>query len=1781
MYFINSCKKLKFSLPIFLIILLFVVSVTFGTIGSAADLSFFRQTGEGTSLLQFFSNKGITGEATDRLNLTAINNGSTNENQAALFDVNATFTVTSLNDAGAGSLRKAIADANAAAGDDIITFDPTLTGTITLTGGELLINSNISISKTGTGTISVSGNNASRVFSIASGAVVSINNISIINGKAEGTGGGILNVGTLTLTNSTVSGNTVVYTGAVSGKADGGGIYNFGSLSLQSTTLKNNTAQVINLGSANGGGLSNAGTTVVTNSSVISNNLIGKPDAFGGGIFNNGTLSVINSTVGNNSAAANAASSKGQGGGLYNNAPGTLTIRNSTVSFNTADAMTADGGGIYAPSGTSVTISNTIVSSNNTNNNGTASIRDFSGIAASEGNNLISNSTGSTGWVSSDKLDQPALLAVLGNYGGPTQTFGLLPNSPAVNAGNNTNAPATDQRGAARIIGGTIDIGSFENNPTGAIAAIPNGTVGTAYNQNLAVTQPSTLTFAVISGTLPPGLTLTPAGNLTGNPTTGGRFSFVVSITDSSGSVNFKDYSLFIPFAITNLNDSGAGSLRKAIVDANNTAGDDTITFQPGLSGTLTLAGELSINSNINIVGTGAGNLIISGNNASRIFNIAANSIVNISGANISQGKAEGSGAGILNAGTLNLTNVVVTDNTAAYSGTSAGSVGGGGISNSGTLTLLNSTVKNNTAQVTNLGTADGGGISNTGTATLTNSTVSSNVLLGKPTANGGGISNNGTFNISNSTIGNNTATANSAASGSPTAQGGGIWNGSQGMLTIRNTTIGFNAAAAATANGGGIFNTTGGTVTIGSTIASDDTTVINGVTTIKDTAGAYASEGKNLVSNSTGSTGWISGDKLNQPALLTPLGSYGGPTQTFGLLPNSQAINAGNNTNAPATDQRGAARIIGGTIDIGSFENNVTGVLSAIPNTSVGGTYSQSLAVAQPSTLTFSIADGALPPGLAISTDGVITGSATTGGTFNFTVAVADANGFVGYKQYTLVVTCTYSINPTSQSFSGAGGFGTVDAIANSGCSYTIFTNNAAFITVTTSSVGNGNTTVGFTVAANTGPARTGSITIANLVFTINQDSGCAYTLSAASASIAAGGGTGGFNVVSESGCSWTAVSNASWITVNTASGTGNGPVTFSVAANTGPARTGTITVGGQTFTVNQASGCSYMLNPPLTGFDASGGTGSFAVSTASNCPYTAVSSSPWITINSGGSGTGNGSVTFTVAANTGTARTGTITVGTQTFTVNQASGCTYSISVAVANFSEIGGNGSVNVSTGSGCTWTAVSNVSWITISSGASGAGGGTVNFVVASNSGAPRTGTLTIAGQTFTVNQTGCEYILSPGSTNFSSSGGSGSFTVTATPGCGWTAVSSASWISIVSGAATGNGSVTFSVQSNIGPARTGTININGQTFTVSQAGGCSYSLFPIGASFPASAGSSNFNLNVGAGCQWTAVSNVPWLTVTSPGSGTGSVLVTFSAQTNTGAARSGTITVGGLTFTVTQAAGTSASRVAFDFDGDGKADISVFRPTGGFWYLLNSASGFAGSQFGDTNDKIVPADYDGDGKTDLAVYRGGTWYLQRSSQGFIGFSFGAADDIPQPADFDGDGKADLAVWRPSNGTWYVFNLATNQFTSFQFGAGTDKPVVGDYDGDGKADYAVFRPSNGTWYIQRSQLGFTGIQFGDAADKPVPADYDGDGKTDVAVFRPSNGTWYQQRSTAGFAGVQFGVSTDLPTPADYDGDGKADIAVYRSGTWYLLRTTAGFLGTAFGAATDKPAPNAYIP
>ena len=265
-----------------------------------------------------------------------------------------------------------------------------------------------------------------------------------------------------------------------------------------------------------------------------------------------------------------------------------------------------------------------------------------------------------------------------------------------------------------------------------------------------------------------------------------------------------------------------------------------------------------------------------------------------------------------------------------------------------------------------------------------------------------------------------------------------------------------------------------------------------------------------------------------------------------------------------------------------------------------------------------------------------------------------------------------------------------------------------------------------------------------------------------------------------------------------------------------------------------------------------------------------------------------------------------------------------------------------------------------------------------------------------------------------------------------------------------------------------------------------------------------------------------------------------------------------------------------TKANYDYDGDGRADLSVFRSSNGFWYLNRSTQGFTSFQFGLPTDKIAPADFDSDGKTDISVFRDGLWYwIASSNNQFNAVQFGLANDIPVPADFSGDGRAELAVYR--EGFWYTLNLANNQFQVVQFGLSTDKPVVGDYDGDSRSDYAVYR--DGTWYLLQSTEGFAAIQFGLPTDRLVPADYDGDGKTDIAVYR--NGTWYLLGSSQGFAAFQFGIASDTPAPADYDGDGRADTVVYRDGAWYLWQTTNGFAAIQFGLASDKPVLAAYLP
>jgi RHS repeat-associated protein len=256
----------------------------------------------------------------------------------------------------------------------------------------------------------------------------------------------------------------------------------------------------------------------------------------------------------------------------------------------------------------------------------------------------------------------------------------------------------------------------------------------------------------------------------------------------------------------------------------------------------------------------------------------------------------------------------------------------------------------------------------------------------------------------------------------------------------------------------------------------------------------------------------------------------------------------------------------------------------------------------------------------------------------------------------------------------------------------------------------------------------------------------------------------------------------------------------------------------------------------------------------------------------------------------------------------------CVPTLSPTGASLPQGGGTGSVNVSTSSGCSWTATSNASWITITSGASGVGAGAVSYSVAANGGAQRSNTITINGQAFNIiqapNPASCGYALNKTGESISEQGGSGALTLTTGAGCPWTATSNASWLSVTS-AASGNGSATinYSVAANSGQQRVGVITVGGQTFTVTQApnqASCAFALNPSSWQYPVEGGSGSFSVTTGAGCFWDAATTVGWVTITSGATGVGNGVVGFTVQANNGGSRTGGISVRGQVFTITQA-----------------------------------------------------------------------------------------------------------------------------------------------------------------------------------------------------------------------------------------------------------------------------------
>ena len=643
----------------------------------------------------------------------------------------------------------------------------------------------------------------------------------------------------------------------------GGNTSNFSPF-IVSTTATLNGLTIANGHNSDGGAIINQGTLTLTNCTLSDNSA-----NTGGGILNAGTLTLTNCTLSNNSANF--------GGAVCNN--DTLTLTNCTLSGNSAHFT---GAGIFFNTAGSATLVNTIVA------NSTGS--DLHGTFAGT-NDIIDDGSGSG---LTNPLNVNPQLSALGNYGGPTETFALLPGSPAIAAGTPIGAPATDQRSALRPL--VPSIGAYE----GA--------------------------------------------------------DFIVTSTSNDSSVIGS-----LPYEVGQANLDTSGEQLTISFDATDFADPQTITLAATLDLTNTHAGDV-----IDVEGSTAG-VTIDGNHAVQVFNVGAGTTAIFNNFTIAHGSST-NGGGIYNRGTLTLTSCTLSDNSVTgvggailnagaltvsdctLSGNSSGNAGGGIYYSRGTLTLTNCTLSGNTATngggifsdqaltlanctlTGNQASADAGGIYSLGSLMLTNSTLSGNSAQ----YSGGGITNVGTLTLTNCTLSGN-STTNSG--------GGGINNG--GSLTLTNCTLSGNSAGT---SGGGINN--GGTLTVTNCTLSGNSAKTGGgieneggSATLINTIVANSTSGGDLGGSFTGTNDLIgdgSGSGLTSPLSgdpkLSALGYYGGPTETFALLPGSPALGAGTSTGAPTTDQRGAVR--SNPPSIGDFE----GVGYIVTNTSNDGSVTGSL---------------------------------------------------------------------------------------------------------------------------------------------------------------------------------------------------------------------------------------------------------------------------------------------------------------------------------------------------------------------------------------------------------------------------------------------------------------------------------------------------------------------------------------------------------------------------------------------------------------------------------------------------------------------------------------------------------------------------------------------------------------------------------------------------------------------------------------------------------------------
>jgi len=864
--------------------------------------------------------------------------------------------VTNSNDTGAGSLRQAVLDA---CSGSTITFDMTQVTSPISISTYILINKNLIIQGPGANVLTIKNtgpNNDSRSYDFNISPAVNV-----------------------TISGLTLSGGNTTFTNY----NNGGAISNSGNLTVDRCTISNNSAWWC------GGILSYSGTVYITNSTITGNNATGYNS--GGLEVNGGTVNVINSTISGNT---------GKSGGGIQVQNGTLNITNSTISNNTAPS----GGGIIWFNGT-INVKNSIIAGNIVTTTGP----DYFGTVISQGNNLIGKTDGSSGWVASDLTGTIAaplnpLIATLANNGGTTYTQALLPGSPAINAGTNTGAPATDQRNIARIL--PTDIGAFESQ--GFTMAISGGnnqstTIGTSFANPLSVTVASAFSEPVDGGqvlftppasgassmilgnpaTISGGIATT--GTITANLTGGGPYTVTVSangvptpvnfsLTNSDPCSNFSNNRAYVNASATGANNGGNWSdaftsLQSALA-VTGTCGITEIwvakgTYYPdegtgqtdnnvnstfalingvaiygGFVGTETTLGDRNWRTNVTIL---SGDIDKDNNIANNAYHVTTGSGTN---------------------------NTAVLDGFTVIGGNSICTVscGAGGQSGGGMLNISGSPTVSNCIFTGNIAAQFGGGMANiTSSPTITNCTFSGNSysqVIVESNA-GGGMYNEG----SSPSMVNCIFSGNSAVT-----VGGGMYNTKTvvGIHTfiysfpsITNCTFSGNSAyfPSSSSAGGGIGNDSGSSSTLINCILWNNRDNSGTGTLSSSIYGTSVITYSLVQGQNPAGTGNLDGtNPANNPLFVTAVDPTTAPTAAgdLHLQTGSPAINSGTNTSAPSADIEGNPRplTVANPADMGAYEYQSTCVTNPVVtnNSNAGpGSLRQAVIDACPgSTITF-----------------------------------------------------------------------------------------------------------------------------------------------------------------------------------------------------------------------------------------------------------------------------------------------------------------------------------------------------------------------------------------------------------------------------------------------------------------------------------------------------------------------------------------------------------------------------------------------------------------------------------------------------------------------------------------------------------------------------------------------------------------------------------------------------------------------------------------------------------